>query len=117
VTEQEQPEPSHRPSPAAAAVRYPAEYTWLVLVASLDLMFTWVVLHQGGREMNALADTVIDRFGLWGLSAFKFGIVAFVICLCEIVGRQRHRAGRFLAAAAIGLNCVPVLMAIFLLLG
>jgi hypothetical protein len=107
------------PAPAVRAVRtvrYPAEYTWLVLIASLDLMLTWVVLHFGGQELNGLADRIIDRSGLWGLSAFKFGVIAFVICLCEFIGGRRPRTGRFLAIVAILLNCVPVAMAAYLLL-
>ena len=117
VTEQ-QPDPAPPPiaSAAAAAVRYPAEYTWLILVASLDLMFTWIILHSGGRELNLFADAVIDAYGIWGLSAFKFGMILFVICLCEITGRRRDGAGRFLAVTAVLLNCVPVLMAAYLLL-
>ena len=121
MTEQQQPpDPLSSRPPAtvtpAAGVRYPSEYTWLVFAASLDLMFTWIVLHRGGREVNLLADAVIESFGLWGLSAFKFGIVLFVICLCEIVGRRRHGAGRFLAVTAVVLNCVPVVMSAYLLL-
>src|SRR4051794_9296945 len=82
-------------------VRYPSEYTWLVFIASLDLMLTWVILHRGGQELNSLADTIIDRYGLWGLSAFKFGVIAFIICLCEFIGRRKPGTGRFLAVAAI----------------
>ena len=89
-------------------MRYPAQYTWLVFVAALDLMFTWIVLHSGGTELNLFADAVIDAYGIWGLSAFKFGMILFVICLCEIVGRRRHGAGRFLAVTAVVLNCIPV---------
>ena len=113
--QQPDPAPPHPVAPAAAA-RYPAEYTWLVFVASLDLMFTWIVLHSGGRELNLFADAVIDAYGIWGLSAFKFGMILFVICLCEIVGRRRHGAGRFLVVTAVLLNCVPVVMAAYLLL-
>ena len=111
-----EPESDPSPRPVANAMRYPTEYTWLVLVASLDLMLTWVVLHSGGQELNLVADAVIDAYGLWGLSAFKFGMVLFVICLCEIVGRRRDAAGRFLAMTAVGLNCVPVVLAMYLLL-
>jgi hypothetical protein len=98
------------------SVHYPTEYTWLVLIASLDLMLTWVILHAGGRELNSVADNIIDRYGLWGLSAFKFGIIAFVICLCEIIGPRRPATGRFLALTAVALNCIPVTMAVYLLL-
>jgi hypothetical protein len=107
---------SHPRGTTVRTVRYPAAYTWIVLLASLDLMLTWVILHQGGQELNRLADSVIDRYGLWGLSAFKFGMISFVICLCEFIGRQRPGSGRFLAVVAILLNCVPVTMASYLLL-
>src|SRR3954453_1155137 len=109
-------EPHDQPGWHRAHVRYPSEYTWLVFIASLDLMFTWIVLHRGGREANLVAHGVIERFGLWGLTAFKFGVVFFVICLCEMIGRRHPTRGRLLALIAIALNCVPVGVAGYLLL-
>ncbi len=100
-----------------AAVRrglalYPGIYPWIVLAASLDVMMTWIILHQGGREVNAVADAIIGRYGLPGVVIFKFGIVVFVIGLCEIVGRRRRAVGRGLAIAAVALNTFPVVVGV-----
>ena len=98
-------------------VLYPNAYLWLVLVSALDLMLTWVILHFGGYEGNAVAAAVIERFGLNGLVAFKFAIVMLVIILCEWAGRRRASAGRGLAVFAIAVTCVPVVMSFYYLAG
>ena len=95
---------------------YPNAYTWLVLASALDLMMTWVVLHLGGREGNALAAAVIRRFGLPGLSVYKFLIVSVVIVLCEIVGRLRRTAGLRLAVFSICVTCVPIALSFYYML-
>jgi hypothetical protein len=95
------------------AVRYPNCYAWFVLLASLDLMLTWAVLHLGGLEMNHVADAVIRRWDLPGLVAFKFAIVALVIGICEVVGHRHDATGRRLAEWAVALTSVPVILAVF----
>ena len=82
-------------------VLYPDLYAWFVFVSALDLVLTWLVLHRGGREVNLLADFVIDRFGRGGIVTFKFGVVAFVVIACEWIGRRRRDLGRRLATWAI----------------
>lgn len=101
------------PSP----VLYENHYTWFVLVSALDVMLTWVVLHAGGREANALADAVLQRFGLAGLVTFKFALVVIVIVLCEVIGRRNREAGKRLASWAVALTCVPLMIAAMLLWG
>ena len=103
--------PRQRGSP----VLYENHYTWFVLVSALDVMFTWIVLHAGGREANALAAAVLRRYGLEGMVLFKFALVFFVIVLCEIIGRRNVIAGRRLATAAVALTCVPLVIAVMLL--
>jgi hypothetical protein len=98
-------------------VLYENHYTWFVLVSALDVMLTWVVLHAGGREANALADAVLRNYGLGGMVAFKFALVALVIVICEVVGRRSIDTGRRLATWAVALTCVPLLVAILLLWG
>ena len=98
-------------------VLYENHYTWFILVSALDVMFTWIVLHAGGREANALAAAVLNRFGLGGMVVFKFALVIFVIVLCEIIGRRSRSAGRRLATWAVGLTCVPLIIAVMLLVG
>lgn len=93
-------------------VLYPAMYPWLVLVASLDVMLTWVCLSLGGMEFNPIAARFIDVGGLAGALLLKFTCVIVVVCVCEIVGRQRELLARRLANGAIVLNSVPVTAAL-----
>ncbi len=93
-------------------VLYPNIYTWYVLVASLDIMLTWVILHFGGHEVNLLADHIIRTYGLPGTVIFKYGSVMLVVLICEFVGRARYDTGRRLAKAAILLTLVPVVWAL-----
>jgi len=98
-------------------VLYENHYTWFVLVSALDVMLTWVVLHAGGREANALAAEVLERWGLEGMIIFKFALVVLIIALCEVIGRRNLAAGRKLAGWAVALTCVPLIIAVMLLRG
>lgn len=114
--------PDNRESPprddagAGLHMLYPQAYTWLILVSALDIMFTWVVLHFGGREVNLLADLIIDSSGLWGLLVFKFGLVVLSIVICEEVGRRRRETGKRLSWLAVVISATPVIAAIVQLL-
>src|SRR5262245_22314701 len=96
-------------------VLFPNGYVWFVLVSALDIMLTWVVLHLGGREANALAERVIFHFGLPGLVAYKFVLVIVVIAVCEIVGRRNREKARKLLSVGIMVTCMPVVLALALL--
>ncbi len=100
----------------AKPLRYPYLYVWFVFISALDVMLTWVILYFGGWEVNHVADFVIGRFGLPGLVTFKFGIVVFVIVLCEVVGRRRPAAGKTLAEWSIAITSIPVVVALYQLL-
>ncbi len=91
-------------------VLYPTQYTWFVFVSAVDLMFTWLILSPaiGGREVNSLANTIIQRYGLAGLATYKFALVAFVVLMCEVIGRSRPRMGRGLAGWAVALPAIAV---------
>jgi len=97
-------------------VLYPNGYVWFVFVSALDIMLTWMVLHAGGFEANVLANNIIWRYGLPGLVTFKFALVIFVICLCEIVGRRKTHSGKVLLTGGIVITCMPVALAMILLL-
>ena len=44
---------------------YPNTYAWFVLAASLDIMLTYVIVYSlGGREVNAIANELLQRFGV-----------------------------------------------------
>ncbi len=102
---------------AKSPVLYENHYTWFVLVSALDLMLTWVILHAGGREANAIAAAVLQRWGLEGMVIFKFALVVFVIALCEVIGRRNLAAGKKLVSWAVALTCVPLVIAVMLLWG
>ena len=111
------------PAPAAIAVPrshwlrrtvlYPDLYTWFVFLSSLDLLLTWLILHAGGREVNAIADWVIRQFNVRGLIVFKFLVVMLVLCICEVVGRTRGHLGVKLARWAVVLTSFPVIVGAF----
>jgi hypothetical protein len=93
------------------AVLYPDLYPWYVLLASLDIMLTWVVLHLGGRELNHVADWVLNRWDLPGMVIFKFSLVTLVVVICEVVGHVRGPLGRKLAEWAVAVTAIPVVVA------
>jgi hypothetical protein len=102
--------------PKRRPVLFPNGYVWFVFISTLDIMLTWVILHFGGREVNAVADHIIWQYGLPGLVAYKFALVVGVIAICEVVGRRRSGAARFLLGVGITVTCFPVLLALVLLL-
>jgi hypothetical protein len=79
-------------------------------------MFTWVILHLGGREINIVADYVLVRWDIVGLVLFKFLLVTLVILICEVVGRRRYRLGRHLGLCAVCITWIPVVLAILQLM-
>lgn len=93
-------------------VLYPGMYPWLVLVASLDVMLTWVCLMLGGIEFNPIAARFIDAGGLVGALILKFTCVVIVVFVCEFVGRRRAGLARGLANASIVMNSLPVTAAL-----
>ncbi len=96
-------------------VLFPDHYTWFVLASTMDLLMTWVVLHSGGYEANAIAAYVIEKFDLYGTLIFKFAMVVLVIVICEVVGQRRYATGRALATWAILFPASGVAMAIVVL--
>lgn len=90
-------------------VLYPRIYPWYVALATLDILFTWVILSQfDGQELNPIAAGLISSGGMTAAAYFKFATVMFVLWACEYIGRRRVIAGRSLALYAVVMNCVPV---------
>lgn len=90
---------------------YPDTYAWFVLLATLDIVLTWIVLFFGGEELNAVARWILARYELVGMVVFKFSIVTLVICSCEYIGRKQRSTGRRLAEWAVAISAVPVVLA------
>lgn len=81
----------------------------------MDVMLTWMFRYISGREVNAAAAWVIDRFGGVGMVLYKFALVAFVILICETAGRRRVSAGRRFAQFGVAITFVPDRWSLFLL--
>lgn len=94
------------------AVLFPNTYAWFVLVATLDLVVTNTVINYlGAREVNALAQWIIDHFNWWGLIGFKFLTVILVVGICEHIGRRKPRLGGAIARIAVMISAFPVIAA------
>ncbi|HYF13760.1 MAG TPA: DUF5658 family protein [Phycisphaerales bacterium] len=89
--------------------RYPEQYVWYLFAASLDIMLTFAIIeHFGGSEVNAVADALLRRFGLWGLIGLKYSTVVVVIAICELIGAKYDSVGKKLALVAIAVSALPV---------
>ena len=106
----------YNPAPPRRGMLYENAYVWLIFVSCMDIMMTWVVLWHGGREVNALAASIIKHFGLPGMVIYKLLLVVGVIGICEGIGRRNVQVGRRFAKGAVVLSTVPVVVA-FVLLG
>ena len=81
-----------------------------ILLASLDVIFTWTILHAGGQELNVIADWVIRRYDRVGVVVFKFLTLVLVVIICETVGRRDRALGQKLAYWAVALTAFPVVV-------
>lgn len=90
-------------------------YIWLIFVSSLDIMLTWVILRNGGEEVNPVAELVIDAWGLNGAILFKFALVLFVIVACEAVARVRPVTARLLIWFGVLISAFPPVWSVGLL--
>jgi hypothetical protein len=98
------------PDQPSSAVRYPEFYVWYVFLSASDVLFTSVILHLEGREVNALANWILELFNVRGLVAYKFLVVVLVICICEVVGRRNHETGLMLARWMVALAAFPLMV-------
>jgi hypothetical protein len=105
----QEPRPDRRPFLRRPAL-YPDLYTWYVFVSALDILFTWRILRADGVEVNVLANWVIDRHDIVGLTVFKFLTVVVVILICEVIGRRQYETGAKLARWAVVLSTFPVVI-------
>lgn len=97
-------------------MRFQNQYVWFVFFSALDIMLTWAILRRGGREVNPLADLIIDMWGLNGAIVFKFSLTVLVVVVCEVVARTRYGTAYALAITAMIVSAIPVVYSLGLLL-
>ena len=74
-----------------------------VLVSALDLFMTYILLRQKGMhfiESNPVAGRFYADYGLKGMIYFKFGMVALVCVIAQIVVKHRPRTAKWLLNGA-----------------
>lgn len=73
------------------------EITLYIFVSALDVFMTYILMRTGiFQEGNPVARYFFDRWGMKGMIYFKFGMVAFVIVLAQIIATKRPRAAEYL---------------------
>ncbi len=90
-----------------------------VLVSALDVFMTYILLSQEGGgfiESNPVARYFIAGWGTKGMVYFKFGMVAFVCVLSQIIARRRPQVARWLLIGATIVSAVVVVYSVKLLL-
>ncbi len=97
-------------------MRFQEHDVWLIFVSSLDIMLTWVILRNGGEEVNPVARLVIDAWGLNGAIAFKFALMLFVIVSCEVIARVRPVTARLLIWFGVLVSAFPPIWSVGLLI-
>ena len=72
------------------------ETSWFILVSLLDVLMTWFLLSQGGRfyESNPVARWFIYGWGVKGMVYFKFGMVAFICVITQIIALKRPETAK-----------------------
>lgn len=97
-------------------MRFQELYVWLIFVGSLDIMLTWVILRNGGEEVNPVANLIIEAWGLNGAIAFKYALTLFVIVSCEAIARVRPITARLLIWFGVLISSFPPIWSIVLLM-
>ncbi len=85
-------------------LQYETELSWFILVGALDVFMTFLILRYSadGRtnnvmiEGNPIARWILMRWGIQGMVAFKFIMIAVVAVIAEVVGKTRPVVGRML---------------------
>jgi hypothetical protein len=94
-----------------------------ILVSALDFYMTYLLLSYGEEEngesffyeSNPMARYFLD-WGIHGLIAFKFSIVAFVAVIAQVIATRQEHTARALLNFATGLVACVVIYSLTLLL-
>jgi hypothetical protein len=95
------------------------ETVLFVVVSAMDVFMTYILLSQEGGmfiESNPVARYFIAGWGIKGMVYFKFGMVAFVCILAQIIARHKPRVARWLLLGATAVVSLVVVYSLRLLL-
>ena len=74
-----------------------------IVLSVADLLMTYFLLRQGGGfvEANPVARHFLNHWGIRGMVYFKFGMVALVCIVTQVIARYRPFTARLLLFFAI----------------
>jgi len=75
------------------------ETALFILVNFADIVLTGLAFRFGAAEANLLAREVLERFGLYGMVAYKFVLVTFVILVCQYIYSSHPKVARLVLIA------------------
>ncbi|MBX3363783.1 MAG: hypothetical protein KF866_03365 [Phycisphaeraceae bacterium] len=85
-------------------------YAGIAALASLDVLFTSIILFLGGIELNLLAARMYNAAGMPGMAAFKAACVVLALICIEAVRRHNPALGRRTGEWALALSLFPVVV-------
>jgi len=100
------PAPTRRDSIIFGIVFFEVETALYILLSIADLLITHFLLRQQIEnlqfvEANPVAREIINHWGPKGMVYFKFGMVAFICVLTQIIARYRPFTARLVLFFAI----------------
>ncbi|MCA8986940.1 MAG: hypothetical protein KDA78_04835 [Planctomycetaceae bacterium] len=73
------------------------ETTLFILVSALDVFMTWILLQSGNFvESNPVARYFLHHWGKHGFVGFKFGMVALICLIAQIVAIYKPGRAKFI---------------------
>jgi hypothetical protein len=96
---------------------FEAETVLYLLLSIADLLITYFLLRQQGRgvefvEANPVAREIIHHWGPRGMVYFKFGMVAFIVLITQIIARYRPFTARLVLFFAIAMMVYVVVYSV-----
>jgi len=90
------PGPIRRFAQGKSLLRWEALLFIILSVGDLLMTYTLLWRHLEIYESNPIAAWILKHWDVAGMTAFKFGLVAFIIVISETVERLRPRLGRLI---------------------
>ncbi len=104
---------------ARSASRVEQESLAFLMLSIADLLVTHALLRSGPAyyESNPVAHWFFANWNIAGMAALKFGVVALVVVIGEVVEYHRPGRGRAMLAVASLMTAGVVIYGLKLLLG
>lgn len=106
-----------KPSVFSRKLPLEEESAVFILVNFADVVLTGLAIRYGAGEANPLANWIWGTFGLYGMAIYKFGLVTFVLLVCQVVYPTHPKTARGVlvaGSAAYGILVVAVTIGLFI---